>query len=92
MSKPIQVGGPAFPGFQHTEGRGPYRKGPSDEWEYHAPGMTLRDWFAGQALSGILASPLLVDDIPEDAPLGPVVTKAAYEYADGMIKAREAQP
>lgn len=52
-------------------------------------GMTLRDWFAGQALAGWLAS---YD--PEDS--HPVATEvqgslAAYSYAiaDAMLSARE---
>jgi hypothetical protein len=49
--------------------------------EYH--GMTLRDWFAGQALAGLFA----------DAPLNPDVlwsdvSRAAYEVADAMIAER----
>ena len=53
-------------------------------------GMLLRDWFAGQALAGILArpaggtqfDPLL--DTDEAAEL-------AYEYADLMLAARSAK-
>jgi hypothetical protein len=47
---------------------------------YHE-GMTLRDWFAGQALAGLLADPNVID--PDSA-----VARAAYEYADAMIEAR----
>ena len=47
------------------------------------PGMSLRDWFAGQALVGLLAC-------PEDS-CGTVKTMAgiAYEYADAMLEARK---
>ncbi len=41
-------------------------------------GMTLRDWFAGQALAGLLAR-------------GPAKAELAYTYADAMLKARGAQ-
>ncbi len=46
------------------------------------PGMTLRDYFAGQAIAGIHAHPETVADIP--------VTNAriAYDQADAMIAAR----
>jgi len=40
-------------------------------------GMTLRDWFAGQALSGLLVN----GDPGEAAPL-------AYKFADAMLKTR----
>jgi hypothetical protein len=45
-------------------------------------GMSLRDWFAGQALQGHLAFPgsdLYADD----------AAKIAYRYADAMIAARK---
>lgn len=46
-------------------------------------GMSLRDWFAGQALSGILANSFLMKTYG-----GPVEKRAkdAYEFADAMIK------
>ena len=44
-------------------------------------GMSLRDWFAGQALAGQLSN--------EDA--DPVkIAKWSYSFADAMIAAREA--
>ena len=46
-------------------------------------GMSLRDWFAGQALSGLCSGSL---------PFCPdQVSATAYAYADAMIKAREAR-
>ena len=49
------------------------------------PNMTLRDYFAGQSLCGIMA-----EGNPKDANLwvGPV----AYEIADEMIEARDEDP
>ena len=47
-------------------------------------GMTLRDWFAGQALSGMA--------IPWNAGPGPLAQSravAAYTIADAMLAARE---
>lgn len=61
-------GGPAFPSFD---------RGDSSDFE----GMTLRDYFAGQALAGLTGnqSP---DRYAEDA----------YCIADAMLAARVAQP
>ena len=54
-----------------------------------APGMELRDWFAGMALQGLIASSAHPNstDIPD-------ATKAAtwsYEYADALLKKRNRQ-
>lgn len=45
-------------------------------------GMTLRDWFAGQALTGLLAERSLA---------APAAATRAYEYADAMIAERESE-
>lgn len=50
-----------------------------------APGMELRDWFAGIALSGMLANSARIGDSttgPED------YANWAYETADAMISQR----
>ena len=65
-------GGPAFP----------LRMG-TDEFAYNE-GMTLRDWFAGQALAGQLACSVASGTDYEYA-------EFAYQLADAMLKAREAQ-
>ena len=49
------------------------------------PGMTLRDYFAGQALAGMLADPSRDD---EDWPTKEHFTEEAYSYADAMIEER----
>ena len=46
--------------------------------------MSLRDYFAGQALAGIVARGAW--DPRSDA------AESAYEYADAMLKAREVKP
>lgn len=47
-------------------------------------GMTLRDWFAGQALAGLLAdSKRPSEDTTND------VAASAYRLADAMLRERE---
>lgn len=48
------------------------------------PGMTLRDWFAGQALMGFISS-------NETIWSSSVYASAAYEIADSMLSARAKQ-
>ena len=64
MTDKINDGGPAFP--HQKEDGSPY-------W-----GMSLRDWFAGQALSasGLTADPKLT-------------AEWAYLYADAMLEVRK---
>ena len=45
-------------------------------------GMTLRDYFAGQALAGFAAAPDFVDPKPD------VMAHESYRYADAMLAAR----
>lgn len=45
------------------------------------PGMTLRDWFAGQALAGMIAC---------DSGSWAQLATRAYQSADAMLAAREA--
>ena len=45
------------------------------------PGMSLRDWFAGKALQGLLADPEMDMHVKQFAEL-------SYEYADAMLAAR----
>lgn len=47
--------------------------------DYFAGNMTLRDWFAGHALAGILASMQFI-------PRPHLIAEAAFEYADAMLK------
>ena len=61
----------------------PHSQDPSG-WSYpEQDGMSLRDWFAGQALS----NPQLMDSRAGQVELA---AKRAYEVADAMLKAREA--
>ena len=51
-------------------------------------GMTLRDYFAGQAMTGILSCFRGIDGVDS----GKDRAKYAYEVADAMLAAREATP
>lgn len=69
-------GGPAFPVmFYALDSMG--EMAIREQFE----GMTLRDWFAGQALAGIA---LDVCDVPQGS-----VAERCYALADAMIAARE---
>lgn len=50
--------------------------------------VSLRDWFAGQILPAVFAAfnPKTGVDARE---LGHMICATAYEFADGMLKARE---
>lgn len=51
-------------------------------------GMSLRDYFAAKALAGMLAAYSGPDcTFPEQH----MAARRAYEYADAMLKAREAE-
>jgi hypothetical protein len=77
MSTPINDGGPAFPHFKITE-KGHIELCPQD-------GMTLRDYFAGQALAG-----MLINYTTQKFGVGEqTCAKGAYEFADTMLAARE---
>lgn len=52
---------------------------------FQDPGMTLRDYFAGQALAGM--NLIIGRDLGGHAD---VVAETAYSYADAMLRAREA--
>lgn len=77
MSTPEQDGGATFPcDFACSTG------------SYGQEGMKLRDYFAGQALAGLLANPNWVTDFKPSERL-PWSTHAAYALADAMLAERE---
>lgn len=81
------TGGPAYP-VRHAEEN--VHTGQVTFHQYAAPGMTLRDYFAGQALAGYLAT---YGDHPHPAQKGKcdVVAADAYAMADAMLRARQPQ-
>jgi hypothetical protein len=68
-------GGPAFP-------IPPIDNGPGNIKSQAKPGMSLRDWFAGMAMQGLL--------VHDDEGVISEAARDAYRYADAMLKAREA--
>jgi hypothetical protein len=94
MSDAIDNGGPAFPIAD------PEKHTIDGLWSDFASGMSLRDWFAGQALTQS------VDDydrhekrVPNFGPLLPhasrlmtreeIIARQAYRYADAMLAVRK---
>lgn len=77
-------GGPAFPCDVHKAG--PY----GQKIGKHVPGMSLRDWFAGQALDGILAAWYQTKDknVMADDKMG-MFAYWAYGMADAMIAEKD---
>jgi hypothetical protein len=58
------------------------------------PGMTLRDYFAGQALTSIISCPefrIALEKIGKEKGLTieESITRAAFVYADSMIRNRK---
>ena len=91
MNEKSDDGGSAFPqplAFDPANGN-PVT---ADMYFAKVSGMTLRDWFAGQALTGELAANGLGDEgavklrSPENASL---MAARAYHIADAMIAARK---
>lgn len=61
-------------------------EGEDYEAEY---GMTLRDWFAGQALAGLLANPTICQGSRVEMQCCDIM---AYQRADGMLLQRTKEP
>lgn len=75
---PLANGGPAFPleNPRQLEDGALFKQ---------FPGMSLRDWFAGQALAGFIACHAADADA---APSASGAARAAYQYADAMLAER----
>jgi hypothetical protein len=84
-----QDGGPAFPVMTGE------RQIAGHEKEFDAlPGMTLRDWFAGQALGAIIAATSAGQHNPPmregEVHLRYAIARDAYDMADAMLAVRAA--
>jgi hypothetical protein len=61
------------------------------------PGMELRDYFAGQALVGLITQTIIAEAAQaamksaemHDISVHDVIARSAYTYADAMLAARE---
>lgn len=71
--------------FQAFPCPAPIINGNGDPIYTDQPGMTLRDWFAGQAMNGILSTE--TEEYGYSVEAG---ARQAYLVADAMLKAREA--
>lgn len=77
LEKHETLGGFAFPseGLKLPEGG-----------SYRTAGMTLRDWFAGQALASIMQDKAIWDCTSDERL---AVAKRMYRWADAMLEARK---
>lgn len=73
-------GGPAFPTNREQN--------ENDVWFNGAPGMSLRDWFAGQAMIGMLHPGWEANAVNQPH----LMAKKAYRAADAMLAARKTEP
>ncbi len=87
-------GGPAFP--QIARGAYSSRDGGYTQYPCAEDGMTLRDYFAGQALIGVIQSSGLSRIDKTDEPwtkegitYNQWASQAAYKIADAMLAARK---
>ena len=77
-------GGPAFPlTVKYLDGSGRMM-----------PGMSLRDWFAGQAISGLVmrAQPDELQQVMNGTRVPNLLANGAYAIADALLASREAKP
>lgn len=64
---------PAFPTLEYINGK----------TDYTRPGMTLRDYMAAQALTGLLGMGVDCSDA-----MAMMMARSAYRFADAMLKVR----
>jgi hypothetical protein len=91
-TKQIDDGGPAFPHIATTR----LATTPGGEIEVRhtdsGSGMSLRDWFAGQALAGMLSDEMLAETTRQGKAHGiqpeSLIAVLAYKTADAMLAER----
>lgn len=54
-------------------------------------GMSLRDYFAGQALAGIISSPSIIKRNGGEVRGESNIAATAYDFADAMLAARKGE-
>ncbi len=93
MADQIDDGGPAFPFVPNEQ-----RQLQDGRWDQNGdagdPGMSLRDWFAGMALQGII-SKCKYKEVHESVTHCEHLTRVtagAYDYADAMLARRKQKP
>jgi hypothetical protein len=96
MSAHLNDGGPAFPATPAIDPNGGFIR-PAD---VGCEGMSLRDYFAAQAILGLMTEPISSNQSlaqylsaaePGDADnKGARMARASYAMADAMLKARSA--
>ncbi len=62
---------------------------PETDHNFYQPGMSLRDYFAAAALTGMMANPNRKNN---SSALATMHATEAYEIADAMLAARKAKP
>mgnify|MGYP000383067885 CR=1 FL=1 len=77
MADRIEEGGPAFPLADQPM--------PNGRWQQGSPGMSLRDWFAGQALMAAWDARDKGYFKGDDSDMA----ECAYQIADAMLSARQ---
>ena len=85
----VKDGGPAFPSKAEIKWHGE-----TEGADYQNCGMTLRDWFAGQALIAVMGTDVSVaaaNKLAQDNGKQPaeMIASIVYEQADAMLSERE---
>ena len=84
---PVNDGGAAFPQFEVEVGERDGHGDPIDAYTVAKGGMTLRDYFAAKAMSGVANG---YWSNPNMSGLSPYnIADEAYQLADAMLAARE---
>ena len=75
-------GGPAFPVPTDMSG--------GEAFYLATPGMSLRDWFAGQALAGLIGSGNLIAEAQaKNEDVSSFAARIAFKAADAMLTTRK---